>query len=568
MKKKLGWTAVVVVCLAHLAGVALAQSAPQLINYQGRLTNALGQPLADGSTVDLTFKFYSAATGGTLYLTVLQQNVVVNNGLYNVLIGSGTVSHGTEISLANVFRNHSEVWLGVKVDAEAEMTPRSRIASVPYALACESSASIDFSAIARFISVPDYDDDGHDKEGIWVGDDCDDSEARVYQGAPEVCDGIDNQCPGDAGYGQVDEGCGACEDLDGDDRGWGCAAGPDCDDLDMNNWLSCATCTDYDGDGSFAECDDYVTVDGPDCDDLDLNNWLSCATCLDGDTDSYFAGCDAYLSILGPDCDNAHDTTYPGATETCRDGLDNQCPGDPGYGTVDEGCPMAFIPAGCFDMGDSSDGCAYSDGCPVHNVCLPSFYMDVYEVTNAAYKACVDASGCPAPISSISFSRSSYYGNPAYNNFPVIYVNWNHATAYCTWAGKRLPTEAEWEYAARGGQSGKRYPWGDSISPADASYGWNYLDSSEVGSFAANGYGLYDMSGNVWEWVNDWYLATYYTGRPNPDNDPPGPASGTVHVLRGGSWNWNVLYVRVAYRSGHPQPTNMPDDKGFRCAGD
>ena len=165
------------------AGAASAQSAPQLINYQGRIANESGVPLT-GSTVDLTFRFYSAATGGTLYLTVIQQDVAVNNGLYNVLVGSGAITPGAEISLADVSPTTPRCRLGVAVDADPEMTPRSRIASVPYALACSSSAGIDLSLIDRGINQPDYDSDGHDKP-LFLGDDCNDSEAEAYPARPK-----------------------------------------------------------------------------------------------------------------------------------------------------------------------------------------------------------------------------------------------------------------------------------------------------------------------------------------------------------------------------------------------
>jgi len=233
---------------------------------------------------------------------------------------------------------------------------------------------------------------------------------------------------------------------------------------------------------------------------------------------------------------------------------------------------MAVIPAGCFNMGDAfSEG--YTDELPVHNVCMTSsFYMDVTEVTNAAYKACVDAGSCTAPAYSYSYTRGSYYGNVAYDNFPVIYVSWNQATAYCAWAGKRLPTEAEWEYAARGGLSGKRYPWGDTISGADANY-WNSgdpwdNDTSLVEYYAASGYGLYDMAGNVWEWVNDWHSSTYYSE--SPTNDPSGPTTGTSRVLRGGSWVGSpdgTYDLRVSLRDDY-DPTFQSLKLGFRCAGD
>ena len=228
--------------------------------------------------------------------------------------------------------------------------------------------------------------------------------------------------------------------------------------------------------------------------------------------------------------------------------------------------PMAPIPAECFDMGDPfSEGWSWER--PVHNVCIIAFEMDVYEVTNAQYRACVEAGTCTVPDSFSSYTRPSYYGNPIYGDFPVIRVNWHQAKAYCTWAGKRLPTEAEWEYAARGGLEGKRYPWGDTISGTDANYWYSGdpwdNDTSPVGYYAPNGYGLYDMAGNVWEWVNDWYQEDYYAE--SPVNDPPGPLSGTYRVLRGGSWFYEARFLRVAYR-GVKAPGDVSDSFGFRCA--
>jgi formylglycine-generating enzyme required for sulfatase activity len=227
---------------------------------------------------------------------------------------------------------------------------------------------------------------------------------------------------------------------------------------------------------------------------------------------------------------------------------------------------MELIPAGCFNMGDAFNEGQYE--LPVHKVCITrDFYMYVYEVTNAEYAACVSGGGCTAPADSTSHTRGSYYGNATYNKFPVINVNWNQARDYCIWAGKRLPTEAEWEYAARGGLEGKRYPWGDSISGANANYrdsgdAWDN-DTSPVGNYAANGYGLYDMSGNVSEWINGWWSGTYST---SPTNDPPGPGSGTDRVFRGGSWNYGALDLRVSSRN-YGDPTSQYDVIGFRCAG-
>ena len=226
---------------------------------------------------------------------------------------------------------------------------------------------------------------------------------------------------------------------------------------------------------------------------------------------------------------------------------------------------MNQIPADCFDMGDHfSEG--GGDELPVHNVCISAFAMDLHEVTNAEYKACVDEAGCNAPGYSNSYTRASYYGNPTYDDYPVIYVDWNQATAYCSWAGKRLPTEAEWEYAARGGLSGKRYPWGDTISGSDANYynsgdPWDD-DTSPVEYYPDNGYGLYDMAGNVWEWVNDWYDSGYYSS--SPTNDPPGPVSGTYRVLRGGGWFYYPDFLRASYRY-FSTPTDQFDSLGFRC---
>jgi formylglycine-generating enzyme required for sulfatase activity len=235
--------------------------------------------------------------------------------------------------------------------------------------------------------------------------------------------------------------------------------------------------------------------------------------------------------------------------------------------TDSKGVTMAFIPAGPFQMGSINND---SDEEPIHTVILDAFYMDIYQVTNARYKECVHAGVCQAPSHTDSYTRNPYYGSSHYDNFPVLYVSWNNALAYCQWRGAQLPTEAEWEKAARGKLEGKFYPWGneDPTCTLGANNGAQLKgcipnDTVAVGSFAPNGYGLYDMAGNVFEWVMDWYDANYYAS--SPENNPTGPSSGYYRVLRGGSFGNEAIYLQAAYRvKGNPDFRSYA--VGFRCS--
>jgi len=242
----------------------------------------------------------------------------------------------------------------------------------------------------------------------------------------------------------------------------------------------------------------------------------------------------------------------------------------------DQGVSMALVPAGPFEMG-SNDG-AEDEG-PVHTVILDDFYMDQYEVTNSQYAICLDAGACDPTTDTTAFessySRRVYYGNPEFADYPVIYANWYEAQKYCEWRGARLPTEAEWEKAARGGLDRKNYPWGNETPSCEigAANGarfdddgvCNDIDTQKVGSYSANGYGLYDMAGNVWEWVSDFYDENYYAN--SPTENPTGPEDGSFPVVRGGSWNNQAKQLRVSDRRFN-DPKSGALDSGFRCARD
>jgi formylglycine-generating enzyme required for sulfatase activity len=231
-------------------------------------------------------------------------------------------------------------------------------------------------------------------------------------------------------------------------------------------------------------------------------------------------------------------------------------PSSPQYGT--DGMDLAYVPEGYFVMGGGSDS---------HMVYLDAFWMDKTEVTNMMYARCVKAGICEPPTFTKSATRDSYFLNPEYDYYPVIYVDWDMAKMYCQWAGRRLPTEAEWEKAARGswmpGESSRTYPWGEGIDKTFSNYDGG--DTTQVGSYESgkSPYGIYDLAGNVREWVNDWYDGSYYQG--SPSSNPLGPSSGQYRVLRGGSWYGDDVIVRSAYRYGNT-PDGIDNVVGFRCA--
>ena len=243
---------------------------------------------------------------------------------------------------------------------------------------------------------------------------------------------------------------------------------------------------------------------------------------------------------------------------------------------------MVFVPAGPFVMGSDPSQTQPSEQ-PKHMVNLSAYFIDAHEVTNAEWRACVTGGGCTEPTSRNSNTRTNYYTNGQYDGYPVIYVTWQQAGAYCLWAGKRLPTEAEWEKAARGGceivppstcgpEDERLYPWG-SAAPTCGLANWGNsgaycgtADTDVVGSRSPAGdspYGAQDMAGNVFEWVADFYSPDY-SWCSQGCNDPLGPASGTSRVQRSGSWgNFEAFKFRTTFRFG---VVNAASNMGLRCA--
>ncbi|MFZ5916405.1 MAG: bifunctional serine/threonine-protein kinase/formylglycine-generating enzyme family protein [Chloroflexota bacterium] len=244
-----------------------------------------------------------------------------------------------------------------------------------------------------------------------------------------------------------------------------------------------------------------------------------------------------------------------------------------------DGAVMVYVPAGAFWMGsDDNDPAAKSDEKPQHEITLDAFWIDRTEVTNGQYRRCVDDGACSPPYESTSYSRNSYYGNPEFDDYPVVYVDWNQAGAYCAWAGARLPSEAEWEKAARGTDK-YLYPWGNDFDGSlinfcdvnctldwqDGNWDDGHADTAPVGSYpgGASPFGALDMAGNVWEWVADWYAPDYYAV--SPASNPQGPDSGNWRAGHGGSWSNAQGDVRAAYRD-RAEPSDAGNELGFRCA--
>jgi formylglycine-generating enzyme required for sulfatase activity len=229
---------------------------------------------------------------------------------------------------------------------------------------------------------------------------------------------------------------------------------------------------------------------------------------------------------------------------------------------------IVFVPGGELSMG-SADDQGQPDEQPRARVSISGFWLDRFEVTNAEYRRCVETGICrhphrenDGPIEVRSFTRSDYYTNPKFDQFPVLFVSWHDASAYCTWSGRRLPTEAEWEWAAKGRRN-YLYPWGNVPEPSAslANFASNVGDTRAVGQYAASPLGLYDMAGNVWEWTSSLYRDYPY----NPKDGREDPTAAGDRVLRGGSWRDGPENLRTANRDAIGPGWSL-DNVGFRCA--
>ena len=235
---------------------------------------------------------------------------------------------------------------------------------------------------------------------------------------------------------------------------------------------------------------------------------------------------------------------------------------------TETGAEMVFVKEGVFLMGSDAGS---PDEQPAHSARISSFYIDKYEVTNQDYKACVEDLVCDLP------RNTHFYVSPVYRNHPAVFISWDMANAYCTWRGARLPTEAEWEKAARGTDS-YNYPWGITFQSNASNYcdqactypwsdRWNdgYTMTSPVGNFpeGVSPYGAYDMAGNVSEWVADWYADDYYTN--SERIDPVGPEGGIYRILRGGAWIDTAINLQT-YKRTTLRPYIAYNYTGFRCA--
>ena len=242
--------------------------------------------------------------------------------------------------------------------------------------------------------------------------------------------------------------------------------------------------------------------------------------------------------------------------------------------TGNDGAPMIFIPAGPFHMGvpdGARDG--GRDEYPGHEVFLTPYYIDKFEVTNGRYLEFISKTGHRKPQHPRNPQRNLWQGGLMPESIvdrPVINVDWYDADAYCRWAGKRLPTEAEWEKAARGGDD-RRFPWGN-VEPTHKHLNFNQKWIGErtlmpIGSYEAgkSPFGLYDVAGNVWEWVADWYDPLYY--EKSPAKNPQGPATGTHKVIRSSGWQVETPQVRIFTRI-QSDPKDRNESTGFRCAKD